>query len=371
MTAMKDLHLPCLAGMATLLVCLCGCPLPASDSLPFLDEDGNSSFATATALAIAHTDVLEFEGEIEPAFDLDIYNLGTLNAGDHLYVDVRAVDSQSSGRQLDLVAAVFDSREYLHAYNDDREQDTSDLNPLLDFVLRGESGTYYLAITSYYESSATGRYRATVQITRAVGVPDASPQVVYLNWKGGQNIRIENVGVYNLAPFDAADLGPYFGTTAVMKDLIQAGVQSRFADFNLIVLNSDDHDVPAVPHSTVYFGGNNEQAFAIAQQIDTLNADPSDNAIVFTESFRDAYVVAPTMEQMAVAVGNTVAHEVGHLLGLVHTAECSSLMSTGCANHTRLELLEFKLAMLDDSVFPVGYQAAREILGWILGFVGM
>ena len=201
-------------------------------------------------------------------------------------------------------------------------------------------------------------------------VPPPKTQIVYLDWDGGQNIVIPNVGVFNLPPFDAADLGPYQGRTEEMKDRIQEIVEDRYAGYGLTVLNSDDDPVPTEPHTTVYFGGSHPQAFAISEQIDTFNEDAADDTIIFTESYRNAFASAPTFEQMAQAVGNTVAHEVGHLLGLVHTADCQDLMDSSCGNQSILVAQRFKTAVLDSSVFPVGYQAAREILEWVLGFVG-
>ena len=43
-------------------------------------------------------------------------------------------------------------------------------------------------------------------------------------------------------------------------------------------------------------------AFAIAEQIDSFNEDHTDNAIVFTDTFRDAFSTTPTLGKMATAV---------------------------------------------------------------------
>ncbi|MFH1745905.1 MAG: reprolysin-like metallopeptidase [Planctomycetota bacterium] len=359
-----------LLGSAALLLFCCGCPFSpqtgVTGDLPFLDSTSNSTFDGATIITLPASDELVFESRTDTSADLDIFKLGTLSAGDQIYVDV-----QPASAALDLVASVFDSNEYLHVYNDDREPDSSNLNPLLDFIIRGETDTYYLAIAPYVENTTTGLYRVTVRITRDQQVPAPIPQVLYLNWAGGQNIVIPNVGTFDLDPFDAADLGPYGSQTAAMKDRIQAIVAERYEDFGLVILNSDDNVVPQGSHSTVHFGGSHAQAFAIAEQIDSLNADQSDDAIIFTESFRRAFSHTPTFEQMATAVGNTVAHEVGHLFGLVHTADCESLMDSSCGNSSILSTQEFKTAAIDSGTFPTGYQAARDILEWVLGFIGL
>ena len=352
-----------------LTLCVGGCPFVPSDtingSLPLLDEDGNSSFKTATFLPL-QDDRTQFRGAIGSPVDVDIYNLGTLAPGDRLIVDV-----QRTSGNLDAMAVVFDYREYLHAFNDDRTPDASNLNPQIDIVIRGPAGTYYLGIVPLKGSGSTGEYQVTVEITRAVGVPNPTSQVVFLDWDGGQDLRVENVGTFDLDPFDAGDLGPYTGQTELMKDRIQQIVADRYEDFNLILLNSDDNAVPMVQHSTVYFGGESFEAFAVSEQIDTFNADPTDDSIIFTGAYRDAFFKIPSFEQMATAVGNTAAHEVGHLLGLVHTSDCDSLMDSTCGNNSILSAQWFKLAALDDTVFPAGWQNARELLEWALGLVGL
>jgi hypothetical protein len=138
-----------------------------------------------------------------------------------------------------------------------------------------------------------------------------------------------------------------------------------------VLLNSDDDALPADPHSTVYFGGTERSAFAVAEQIDTFNADQTDNAIVFTNSFRNAFTTTPSLQQMATAVGNTTAHEIGHLLGLVHTKDCTGLMDTTCSNDALLGVQVFKLSPLDDSTFPVGMQNAVELIEWAIGLAGL
>jgi hypothetical protein len=304
-----------------LTYCVGGCPGVPTDGgdgqIPLLDEDGNSTFKTATALALQNDETL-FRGQIGAAGDVDIYDLGTLSAGDRLYVDV-----QRTSGDLDAMAAVFDYREYVHAFNDDRTPDASNLNPLIDIVIRGPTGTYYLGIVPLYGGGSTGEYEVSVQITRGVGVP--APEIV-------------------------AD---------------------RYDGYGLLLLNSDDHAEPAAAHSTIYFGGYNAEAFAISEKIDTMNADHTDAAIIFTGAYSDAFRRNPSFEQMAAAVGNTVAHEIGHLLGLVHTVDCIGLMDSSCGNSSILVAQSFKLSSLHETVFPEGWQEANELLEWVIGLVGL
>jgi hypothetical protein len=356
-------------GVVGVLLVLCpgGCPFTTlSEGGASLDEAGNDTFETATAIALDGDGRAQFTGRIDSMKDTDIYDLGELAPGDRLSVDV-----QTTSGDLDAMAAVFDEREYLLAFNDDRMPDASNLNPLIDVIVPGYEGRYYLGVAPYAGSGSSGDYRVDVHVTRAVGVLDPEPQTVYLNWAGGQNIRIANVGVFDIDPFEATDLGPYAGRTAEMKDAIQDAIADRYEGFGLVLLNSDDDALPADPHSTVYFGGTERSAFAVAEQIDTFNADQTDNAIVFTNSFRNAFTTTPSLQQMATAVGNTTAHEIGHLLGLVHTKDCTGLMDTTCSNDALLGVQVFKLSPLDDSTFPVGMQNAVELIEWAIGLAGL
>lgn len=337
-----------LAVLSPFLVLCCGCP-PVDQNPPVGD------------------DTQTFPGKISTASDVGRFDLGELSPGDRVQVDVRATSGD-----LDPVAAIFDSRDFLVALNDDRAPDGSNRDPFLDIIIRGDTDTYYLAVISYPATATTGSYSASVTITPDVGKPAPQRQIVYLNWAGGRNVSIPNIdNSLDLDVFDAAAVGLESTQTAALKDRVQELIEARFDGFDLQVLNSDDNARPSDAHTTIYFGGSNRQAFAIAEKIDTFNQDPSDDALVFTESFAFAFAGPTTLEQIAQAMANTIAHETAHLLGLVHTHDCDGIMDTACVSIRLLAPQEFRTSEIDESVFPFGYQDATEILSWILGYTGL
>ncbi len=357
--------------LTPLLFWCCGCPLPTADDgsdpnskLPKLDQAGNNTLATASPLGLDAVGEVRFTGSIDGVTDIDVYALGDVKPGDRLYIDV-----QTTSGDLDPVAALFDGREYLIAFNDDRSPDGTNLNPLIDIVLPANAGDYYLGVIAYPDLPTAGDYEITVQIVRQVGVPPPEGQLVFLDWDGGEHVTVPNVGEYNLKVFSAADVGLPASSTEALKKRVAEIVAERYRGYDLTVVSSDDGAEPDTPHSTVYFGGADVRAFAISEQVDTFNKDPSDATIVFVQSYQGAFQAEPTLEEMAQALGNTVAHEVGHLLGLVHTHDCDDLMDTTCFNDRLLLPQAFKVGQLDFSVFPFGYQAATEILTWLLGLV--
>lgn len=351
------------AGASLLFSLLAGCPQPQdSGDVP---SGGNSTLDTAFDVTFDSDGKADLTASRIGGNDVTFFRIGDVFAGDRVVIDVRA----TSGN-LDPVAAIFDANEDIFAFNDDRAVDGSNLNPLLDVVIR-EDGAYFLGVTPFPGAGTSGAYRVVASVERGVGITAPSGQTVYFNWAGGDGITVNNVGTFNLDPFNATDVGLPASQTDALKQRVEEIVADRYQGLNITFASSDRDKEPAVSHSTVHYGGFNRTAFAISEQIDTLNADRSDDTIVFTRSFDGAFSRLPSFEQMAVAIGNTTAHEIGHLLGLIHTKQCTDLMDTTCGNDSLIVPQAFQRAPLDNSVFPTGFQDSPELLEWILGLAGV
>ncbi|MCC6360249.1 MAG: pre-peptidase C-terminal domain-containing protein [Phycisphaerales bacterium] len=338
------------------IVLVAGCPTTTDKPI---DTSNNSSIDTAVALDLSDGTATLTSSRLTST-DVDFFELGALSAGDRVIVDV-----QTASGNLDPVAAIFDADLNIFTLNDDRTPD-SNFNPLIDAVIR-EAGTYYVAVSAFAGTATSGTYKLTVTLQLNSGVVEPEGQVVFFDWAGGSGITIPNVGTFDLPRFDAAQVGLASSQTAALKTLVEAIVINSYAGYDITFRSSDRDARPGAPHTTIYFGSFNRQAFAISEQVDMLNADPADDAIIFTESFNGAFSTAPSLDQMALAMGNTTAHEIGHLLGLVHTAQASDLMDTTGGNNSILVPQKFETAPIDDSVFPTGFQDSVQLLGWILG----
>jgi large repetitive protein len=121
------------------------------------------------------------------------------------------------------------------------------------------------------------------------------------------------------------------------------------------ILNSRDHaDASNDPYTTTVFvggtaaGANLPPVFGIAQSIDIGNFDPSEFSILPVEAFEPTVAAIPRsnavslLDATAVRMATTIAHEVGHTVGLRHTNNANniaSLIDTGGPLQVQLNAL--------------------------------
>jgi len=353
-----------LSLLLVLLGCLAGCPLPP-DQKGGNAKDGepDDTFAQAKTVSYVAGDFATLTGTIDPDTDVDVFDLGPMQPGDRIIVDVN-----DAAPALDAIVACFDGRGRLFRENDDEDFAANRLDSFFDEAVRHASDRYYLAVSSSPFGRSTGDYIIQVEIIRDGPVPPPQPQNFLLDFDGG-TVSIPGDRTYDVGPFDAASIdAAYAGQTDELKRIIVETFLERFSDFDVLLFTTDDDFAPPTPFSRILFGGSNPRVFGISQAVDPYNARPADEAVIFSPTFgRAVFGRLLTIEELGLAIGQVAAHEAGHLLGLNHVADITDLMDTIGGPSTLLDAQDFKEAPLDDSVFGLGTQDAVLLLLEILG----
>lgn len=226
-----------------------------------------------------------------------------------------------------------------------------------------------LRVALHSETDAGWAAELTAVVRRGLPAPQPQPQVVWLNFAGGQDVRIGEKAPVAFGPFDAGVIGPaYTDKSAELKAAITAVVRAAYDGFDVRVLSSDETAAPVGPYATVHFGGDDAGQLGLADGVDRYNADRNDQCIVYVEGFASYATMDLRVDELGRMIGNTAAHELGHLLGLYHMRGDGALMSD---THTAWELTEpmhLKAAEVAPSVFPVGIEDPTTILGLTVGW---
>ena len=326
----------------------------------------NDSFGSALVAVPDDSGVVRLQGTIEALGDLDVFDLGAMEGGDGVIVDLNTLNGP-----LDVSIALFDDQERLFIDNDDRDAEPRLLDSYVDEVVRHASDRYYLvvgasAFAGSFENSI-GSYRATVTMQRDGQVPPPVRQTLLLDFDGGEP-DAPAIPDRTVEPFDAGAISPlYAGQTETIKNVILETVRENFEDVAVDIVTSDDPP-PDHPYSTIFFGNRNPIAYGIAEGVDHYNSDYTDEVVVYTESFApSAFRTQPSAEGMGVAIGNIASHEAGHILGLNHVNDSTALMDTVSPPDAFLLDQDFKLAPLSAQILPIGAQDALLLLAEILG----
>ena len=296
------------------------------------------------------------------ASDVDVYRFD-LRAG-----DIVAAQATGAARQV----AFFDPA---GVQQQGSAQDASFLFPDASPLPRGGNaiadhvaavgGAHYLAV-----SAGSGDYEVSVQAHRPTLERERVPQTIFLDFDGATvdlaEFEIEpNPGVRTLSPFatfldkwglSAAD------EPAVARQIVRTVRENLAEDVaehgnnpttRLVILNSLDHpDLFGRPNvSRVVVGGTIAEAgvttVGIAESIDPGNFAHEENALMLLDLLSQPAgptvslntYLTPQSNRIAFvgrAIGNVVAHEIGHYVGSWHTDNTNhtvNLMDAGGGPH--------------------------------------
>lgn len=379
--------LPAVMSLSLLVAAGCGTmPLPAGEAgsalaarpdmsdlppvqSPVIEDDyENGLFEHAQPATLPVTGEIVVEGTINGIDDADLYALGPALAGDRIIIDVTGHDG------LNTVAALFDGNQDLIDANDDRSYYAGRLDPYIARVVAVDTPNLHLGVavsSGAYFSSTAGRFSNgsyTIRVRREPGayVLPARQQWVYLNFEGGARVQIGLQSVEVMRPFSAESIsGRLAGTTESVIVQILDHMRRDFAQFNVTLVGSREAGPPTAQHTTLYFGNYNSSFLGLADNVDTGNVFHEQKAIIYAEDMAMFEALRPSAEEVAQALANIASHELGHLLGLEHSAEAGDLMATAASARQILEMdAAFARSHLQTAVFPVGWQNGPQLL-WL------
>lgn len=309
-----------------------------------------NGFGAAQKVAMT-ADAAFISGSISSAGQADAYDIGAIEPGDRIVVDV----ANSGG--LDAAAALFDGNESLIALNDNRHGGSAGKAPLLNVVARRATDRALVVVTTSVRDGSSGDYTANISIERAAEEVTPRPQVFVMEFDGAVGARAGGRGPMDIPPFDAASIDPrYAGETEQMIDAILRFVRQDYAGLNVEFYRSGDPDIPDHDTTSLYFGLYDPALLGLADYVDGQNANLNQAAIIYTDTFDLFVPFNPSVEQMAQTIANVASHEAGHLLGLNHTEDVKGLMDITASAYELMQDETFRRSKLERNVFRVGAQ---------------
>ena len=290
-------------------------------------------------------------GFIDGASDVDVYDLGPGLPGDRIIVDLTA--------QAGLAGAIglFDENGVSLLINDHRNVYLGTLTPFIDVVLQHPTSACYVAVANTPGFSDSGDYALLSSKSYPSAPLPLNPDTIILIFDGAENVRIGGRAPIDILYFDPATIDEdYEGTFESMAEVILREVREDYEGIDITILSTSEGDLYEPGMTRIFFGHYDAALLGVAEGVDEFNALANQRAIVFTDTFRAFNRLNPTVEQLGRAIANVASHEIGHLMGLVHTRDSAGIMDVTASLKALMQDQAFRRSPIYEGVFPVGEQ---------------